>query len=137
MSRWVTTRATPAVNLSAAVPVAYAAVDPGIFTIESSGQGQGAVLDNTTGILNSQTHYADTTTAASTVQIYLTGLGIPDSAGTNATNASSGGSWAAGTFNCLAAIGGAVGSSGNVTAGPGSYMQTLNTPLGLQPNQLP
>jgi uncharacterized protein (TIGR03437 family) len=125
--------ATPAVNLSAAVPVAYAAVDPGIFTIESSGQGQGAVLDNTTGILNSQTHYADTTSAASTVQIYLTGLGIPDSTSTNATNASSGGSWAAGTTNCLAAIGGAVGSSSNVTAGPGSYMQTVNTPLAFNP----
>jgi len=125
--------ATPATNVSVATQIAFAAVDPGIFTIESSGQGQGAVLDNTTGVLNSQTHYADTTSAASTVQIYMTGLGVPDSTGTNATNAASGGSWTGATFNCLAPTGGAVGSSSNVTAGPGSYMQTVNTPLAYNP----
>lgn len=125
--------ATPAVNVSATFPVAYAAVDPGIFTIESSGQGQAAILDNSTFDLNSATHPADTTGGATpTVQIYLTGLGIPDSAVTNSTTATSG-SWAAGTFNCIAPTGGAVGSASNVAAGPGSYEQTVNTPATWNP----
>jgi uncharacterized protein (TIGR03437 family) len=122
---------TPALaaNSSVVFPIAYAAVDPGIFTIESSGEGQGAVLDNTTYVLNSQAHPADTALGATpTVQIYLTGLGIPDSSATNSTTATSG-SWALGTFNCIAPIGGSVGSSSNVSAGPGSYEQTVNTPL--------
>jgi uncharacterized protein (TIGR03437 family) len=124
---------TPAVNISAAFPVAYAAVDPGIFTIESSGEGQAAILDNSTYLLNSSTHPADTSAGTSTFQIYLTGLGIPDSAATNATNAAAGGTWFGGTFNCIAPIGGVVGSASNVTAGPGSYMQTVNTPATWNP----
>jgi uncharacterized protein (TIGR03437 family) len=127
--------ATPpaAANTSTAFVIAYAAVDPGIFTIESSGQGQGAILDNSTGVLNSQTHYADTSAGASTVQIYLTGLGVPDSTGTNSTILSSPGSWALATSNCIAPTGGSVGSAGNVPAGPGSYMATVNTPLTWNP----
>jgi uncharacterized protein (TIGR03437 family) len=123
---------TPAVNISSTFPVAYAAVDPGIFTIESNGTGQAAVLDNSTFLLNSSTHPADTSAGASTFQIYLTGLGIPDSAVTNATNAVSG-NWFDGTFNCIAPTGGAVGSASNITAGPGSYEQTVNTPATWNP----
>lgn len=124
--------ATPAVNVSAAFPVAYAAVDPGIFTIESSGQGQAAILDNSTFNLNSQPHPADTSAGTSTFQLYLTGLGIPDSTATNSTTATAG-SWFAGTFNCIAPTGGAVGSASNVAAGPGSYEQTVNTPATWNP----
>ncbi len=43
---------TPALaaNSSAVSPVTEAAADPGIFTIASSGQGQGAILDGTTSL---------------------------------------------------------------------------------------
>jgi hypothetical protein len=100
--------------------VAFAAVDPGIFTIAASGQGQGAVLDNTTYALNSSTAPADTTSAASTVQIYLTGLGVPDSTATNiSTNLTT-------TYstNCLAPL----GAAGTLTVAPTGYMGTVNTP---------
>jgi uncharacterized protein (TIGR03437 family) len=123
---------TPAVNVSTAFPVAYAAVDPGIFTIESSGEGQAAILDNSTYLLNSSTHPADTSAGTSTFQLYLTGLGIPDSTATNSTTAVAG-NWFDGTYNCIAPTGGAVGSASNVAAGPGSYEQTVNTPLTWNP----
>jgi len=60
-------------------------------------------------------------------------LGIPDSASTNSTTAASGGTWFGGTYNCIAAVGGAVGSASNVAAGPGSYEQTVNTPATWNP----
>jgi hypothetical protein len=82
--------------------------------------------------LNSSTHPADTSAGTSTFQLYLTGLGIPDSTATNSTTAVAG-NWFDGTYNCIAPTGGAVGSASNVAAGPGSYEQTVNTPLTWNP----
>jgi uncharacterized protein (TIGR03437 family) len=107
-----------AANTSVVFQLTYAAYDPGIFTIASNGQGQGAITDATTFVLNSQTHYA--TGGASTVAIFLTGLGIPDATGTN--TATTNAAWSAG--NCLTPLG-AVGTASNA---PGGYMGTVNTP---------
>jgi hypothetical protein len=68
--------------------------------------------------LNSATAYA--TGGTSTVAIYMTGLGIPDSTATNvSTNLTT-------TYstNCLAPL----GSAGTLTVAPGGYMGTVNTP---------
>ncbi len=107
-----------AANSSVVSPVAYALQDPGIFTIASSGQGQGAILDSSTYALNSQAAYA--TGGTSTVSIYMTGLGIPDSVATNiSTNLTT-------TYstNCLAPL----GSPGTLSVAPTGYMGTVNTP---------
>jgi uncharacterized protein (TIGR03437 family) len=58
------------------------AANPGIFTTSSNGQGQGAIL-NANGTVNNSTNQA---AAGSTVMIYLSGLGVPNS--TAADNAS-------------------------------------------------
>ncbi len=112
--------ATPATaaNSSVVSPVAYALQDPGIFTIASSGQGQGAVLDATTFALNSAA--APAIGGTSTVAIYLTGLGIPDSVATNMT----GNATTTYSTNCLAPL----GSVGTLSVAPGGYMGTVNTP---------
>jgi uncharacterized protein (TIGR03437 family) len=111
--------ATPpaAANTSVVFPVTYVAYDPGIFTIASSGEGQGAITDATTFVLNSQSNYA--VGGTSTVAIFMTGLGVPDSAATN--NASNTAGW---STACIAPLG-AVGTSSTAPAG---YMGTVNTP---------
>jgi uncharacterized protein (TIGR03437 family) len=111
---------TPALaaNSSVVFPVAQVAADPGIFTIASSGQGQGAILDASSFALNSATSFA--TGGASTVSIYMTGLGIPDSTATNiSTNLTT-------TYstNCLAPL----GAAGTLSVAPTGYMGTVNTP---------
>jgi uncharacterized protein (TIGR03437 family) len=61
--------------------------NPGIFTVGADGQGNGAVL-NTSYALISATQQAgmrSTQTDSDTVQIYMTGLGVPDSAASNAS----------------------------------------------------
>ncbi len=110
--------ATPpaAANTSALFPVTYVAYDPGIFTIESSGQGQGAITDATTNVLNSQTNYA--TGGTSTVTMYLTGLGIPD-----AVNANSNGLTPGFSTSCVSPL----GIPGTSSAAPTGYMGTVNT----------
>jgi len=61
-----------------------AAEDPGVFTVTSSGQGQGAVLLSDYS-LNSASNPG--LAGKSTVLIYLTGLGAPNSAGANSNAA--------------------------------------------------
>lgn len=111
--------ATPATaaNTSAAFGLTYAATNPGIFTISSNGQGNGAITDGTTFALNTQTAAAAAT--VDTVAIFVTGLGVPDSAGTNVAT----GSPVYGT-NCLAPL----GSAGTTLAAPGGYLGTVLTP---------
>lgn len=103
---------------SAAFSLAYVASNPGIFTIESDGQGQGAITDAVSFVLNSQTAPAAATT--DTVAIFVTGLGIPTSAGTDLLTVSP-------TYltNCIAPLGTVVGSATVVATG---YMETVNTP---------
>ena len=117
-------------NTSAVFPFTYVAAEPGLFTIESSGQGQGAITDATTGALNSITSFA--TNGTSIVSIYLTGLGIPDAAGTNAANASTPATWysatsGTNTYNCIAPLG-TLATPGNASTAPTGYMDTINTP---------
>jgi len=65
-------------------PVSYIAADPGIFTLTSTGTGQGAIL-NPGGVVNGPGYGAQQ--AVDTIAIYMTGLGTPNSAATdNASN---------------------------------------------------
>ena len=77
---------------SAVFPVTVAATAPGLFTIGSNGQGDGAILDtnwavvapaNPSGIRTNAG--AATGGASDTIQIYLTGLGTPSTGADNAT----------------------------------------------------
>jgi uncharacterized protein (TIGR03437 family) len=69
----VSSSATP--NLSNVYLANPAAANPGIFTVDASGQGQGAIL-NPDSSVNSITLPATTGT---TVSIYVSGLGAPNS----------------------------------------------------------
>jgi uncharacterized protein (TIGR03437 family) len=109
---------------SALFSLSTAATDPGIFTIESDGQGQGAITDGVTFVLNSSTNpaevYSSSTPTLGTVAIFMTGLGAPTSAGsdlltTNPTYFS----------NCISGLGSVVGSASVVATG---YLGTVNTP---------
>lgn len=124
-----------AANSSVATGLTYAAVDPGVFTIESSGQGQAAALNLNTStgpgaagtviVLNSSTNPAIGGAASAAVALYMTGLGIPDAAGTNAAQSPQG-LWTAASnaFNCIAPLG-VIGTS---ALAPTGYMGTVITP---------
>jgi uncharacterized protein (TIGR03437 family) len=125
--------ATPptAAKTSVGFPLGYVAADPGVFTIESSGQGQAAILNlNTAGspgtqiVLNSATNPAIGGAASANVSLYLTGLGVPDAVGGNAAAVSQG-AWTAASnaFNCISPIG-VVGTS---SVAPTGFMGTVNT----------
>jgi uncharacterized protein (TIGR03437 family) len=58
----------------------YVAADPGIFTLASDGAGQGAII-NGSGVVNGTAAVA----SLDTIQIYLAGLGAPDSTGGDVT----------------------------------------------------
>ena len=91
--------------------------------MQSNGQGQGAITDASTFILNSVTAGAtpfSVTPATGIVAIFMTGMGVPNSVGTNVAT----GSPTYGT-NCLAPIG-VVGTS---SVAPTGYMGTVNTPF--------
>jgi len=54
--------------------------NPGIFTVGSDGQGDGAILDQSFAVVGSNNPAAARTgTESDTIAIYMTGLGIPDS----------------------------------------------------------
>lgn len=111
-----------AANTSVLFPMTYAAQDPGIFTIASNGQGQGAITDAVTFALNTQTApttpYATSCTGC-TVAIFMTGLGTPDSTAGDAVD----GSPVYGT-NCVAPL----GVAGTSSVAPTGYMGAVNTP---------
>lgn len=69
---------------SAAYTIGIAASDPGIFTVNSAGVGQGAIL-NVDYSLNSATNAAVHGTG--TAVIYMTGLGAPNSTASDVTSA--------------------------------------------------
>ncbi|MCX6595693.1 MAG: hypothetical protein NTV70_04940, partial [Acidobacteria bacterium] len=106
-----------ATNTSAVFALDFAARTPGVFTISSNGQGDGAITDSTTFALN--TEAAPAAGGTDTVAIFMTGLGIPDSVGTNVATGSP-------TIpaNCLAPLGAAGSNSG----APTGYMGTVITP---------
>jgi uncharacterized protein (TIGR03437 family) len=101
-------------NSSTAYILNVAAVDPGAFTLDATGEG--AILDASTYILNTQSTPA--TGGTSTVSIFMTGLGVPNSAETNTPQASSNP-----PTTCLAPL----GAAGSASAAPTGYMGTVNT----------
>ena len=78
---------------SAPYTVNVNATNPGIFTVGSNGQGDGAILNSNWAIVGNANPAGMRTTASDsdTVQLYVTGLGVPDSI---ADNASAGASYA-------------------------------------------
>jgi uncharacterized protein (TIGR03437 family) len=65
-------------------PVNYVAAQPGIFTLTSQGTGQGAIVNNSTGVVNGPGNGA--VQGTETLAIYMTGLGAPNSAATDAAS---------------------------------------------------
>jgi uncharacterized protein (TIGR03437 family) len=94
--------------------VNIATSDPGIFTVASDGQGAGAVLDSNYALITSSNPAAMRSGSGDSdyIQIYVTGLGAPDSTGDN-TQTSQG---------CIAA-----------TTGTGNYMAALNAASNVSP----
>ena len=89
---------------SAMFPVTVAATAPGLFTIGSNGQGDGAILDTNWAVVTPVNPAGMRTNAGSVsggvsdiIQIYLTGLGTPS---TGANNASVGTGYVWGT-DCI------------------------------------
>jgi len=97
---------------SAPFPVRVAAADPGIFTIGTDGHGDGAILGLDWSIIGAGNEAAMRSNPADSdvVQIYMTGLGAPDSTASNA--ASGNGQWPG---DCVST---------------GSYLSTLNLKTG-------
>lgn len=81
---------TPSTVVSSApFPVNTVAVDPGIFTVGSDGQGAAAALASGTYALISNISPAGmrfTAPQSDTIQIYMTGLGVPPSAAAYTSN---------------------------------------------------
>jgi uncharacterized protein (TIGR03437 family) len=67
--------------------VSIVAANPGVFTVGADGQGDGAILAANYSLISSTNPAGMRTTAADsdTVQIYMTGLGAPNSTASNAT----------------------------------------------------
>jgi len=93
---------------SAPFAVSIAAASPGVFTVGGDGQGEGAILDFAWDMITRGNEAAmrQNTADSDTVQIYVTGLGVPDGTADNATVGT--GVWPA---DCVS---------------PASYLTTLN-----------
>jgi uncharacterized protein (TIGR03437 family) len=109
---------------SAAFPVTIKAADPGIFTVGSSGQGDGAILSQSYTLV-SQANPAlvrepssGPTNLSDSIQIYMSGLGVPITGVANNASAASAGNaitnnhWSG---DCI---------------GAANYLTALNAPLG-------
>jgi uncharacterized protein (TIGR03437 family) len=72
---------------SAVTQVKIVATNPGIFTVGADGQGDGAALDGNWALINQSnpSGIRSGATDSDFIQIYMTGLGAPDSAGDNAS----------------------------------------------------
>lgn len=105
---------------SSTFPANIANFDPGVFTVGADGQGPGAILNSSyvsVGPANPAGMRA-TATDSDTVQLYVTGLGVPGSSADGT---------ATGTFSfpgdCVAAV-----------SGTGNYMGLLNASSGVSPS---
>jgi uncharacterized protein (TIGR03437 family) len=76
-------------------PVTVAAVDPGVFTVETNGEGEGAILALDWSLIapGNEAALRSNPADSDTVQIYMTGLDAPDSTANNAS--AGGGKWPA------------------------------------------
>jgi len=124
---------------SARFPVTIAATDPGIFTVGADGQGSAAVLDtnynlitaaNPAGMRSGAVHTGD----SDTIQLYVTGLGLPDTgASWNATNCITPAAYitalAASTGNTLTTIDGTVIQSSLLNGEYAPCLLSTNTHL--------
>ena len=117
-----TTIVPSGVGFAAAYNVIVAAVDPGIFTVDSTGVGQGAILNFDNSLNGALSGNGTPAAKGAIVQLFMTGLGAPDSAATDATTATARSYPNAG---CLAAI--SPTTAGTITAAPGSYLAAVNT----------
>ena len=72
--------------------VSILATNPGVFTIGSDGQGDGAILGSNYSVVSSTNPAGMRTTASDSdiVQIFMSGLGVPNSSANNATAGTSG-----------------------------------------------
>lgn len=80
------------VKSSAPFSVSILATNPGIFTVGSNGQGDGAILAANYNVVSVTNPAGMRSTAADSdiVQIFMTGLGVPNSTADNASAGSSG-----------------------------------------------
>jgi uncharacterized protein (TIGR03437 family) len=124
----MTVGATPNVTVTTAgsttVPLAVNVVtaDPGIYTMDSDGSGQGAILNITSsgGVVTTTVNGlpangATAAIASETISIYVTGLGAPDSTGADAVTNKS-------TLFPSACV-----AISNTTKGTPGYLQVVNT----------
>jgi uncharacterized protein (TIGR03437 family) len=81
---------------SAPFQVNVVATNPGIFTVGADGQGDGAILGSNYSLISSANPAGMRSTGADSdvIQVYVTGLGAPDSSADNAS-AGSGPTWSA------------------------------------------
>ena len=105
-----------ATTMKSSIPytVNVVATNPGIFTVGSDGQGDGAILDSAWNTIGQNNPAGMRSTAADSdiVAIYMTGLGVPDSAGDNSQSGTNGGAvW---STDCIS---------------PGSYQTSLNNAI--------
>jgi len=116
---------TPATTLnSAPFPVNVVAADPGIFTIGSDGQGPAAALASNYSLISSTNPAAIrsggvigtpfTNWHSDTILLYVTGLGLPTSTGSDLATSS----------GCIAPV---------VASGAGSYEAVLQTATNVNP----
>ncbi len=98
--------------------------DPGIFTISANGQGSGAILNSNYALVGSSSPAGlrGTTADSDLIQIYMTGLGIPDSTGSGSTGTSA---WSADCYSptaYLALFNAFTGPVTNLTSLDGAIM---------------
>jgi len=104
-------------------PVNVAATDPGVFTVGADGQGAGAALSTSYTLITSANPAGMRTGTHSgpdsdTIQLYVTGLGVPNS---TADNTSAGSSTP--VTDCIGAV-----------SGTGNYMATLQAATAVSPS---
>jgi uncharacterized protein (TIGR03437 family) len=116
----VTYGVSGALNTSPVYLVNIAAADPGVFTANSNGQGQGAIL-HADYTLNSTTNKA--TKGTTNILVYMTGLGAPSSAASNVA------ALTAPTYpgGCISALGVAQITGPPLVPAVIGYMTTVNT----------
>jgi hypothetical protein len=109
-------------GFSLAYNVVVAAYNPGVFTVDSTGVGQGAILNSDNSLNGDGTDNGVPAAKGGIIQIFMTGLGIPDSTNSDATTSTP---RSYPTTGCLAAVSPA--TAGGTTAAPGSYLAAVNT----------